>query len=323
VSRVARDRTDEFQGPGRDRRQPGWTRIQRMPDSPLAVALVRVADLQLHAATRRSEPIAGDGDERPLPDHVPAETDPAAALELEAHPRCLGQGPMKGGSQAARLEDHEARPDPTSSSRQAAQERLLGGRKPARQVDHQEFRAPSSQQGSGHPQSLGHVGRAKEEQPVEVHAPGDRLQGIEGATEVQVGGDRSASLRLGDEPQGEGRLPARFVPPEGDAGFAIQPSGAEDRVERGEAGRDRPFAEWGEWIGGVRPGGRRREEDRRQGALGGNRCARCEAAAEADRGTSPAVLEMNKGLGQGFARGHHGPSNDRTGVLYVKPVADG
>jgi hypothetical protein len=230
---------------------------------------------------------------------------------------------MESRSQAARLEDHEASPDPASSSRQAAKERLLGGRKPARQVDHQELRAPSGQQGSGHPQSLGHVGRAKEEQPVEVHAPGDCLQGIEGATEVQVGGDRSASLRLGDEPQGEGRLPARFVPPEGDAGFAIQPSGAEDRVERGEAGRDHPFAERGEWMGDVRPRGRRREEDRRQGALGGDRCARCKAAAKADRGTSPAVLEMNKGLGQGFDRGHHGPSNDRTDVLYVKPGAGG
>ncbi len=78
---------------------------------------------------------------------------------------------------------------------------------------------------------------AEHHEPLEVDAPRDRLDRVERPGRVEVGDHRPASLRLGAEPQGEGRLATRDVAFQRRRGRAWQAAGPQDRVERREARR--------------------------------------------------------------------------------------
>ena len=90
------------------------------------LAVVEVADLQLHLAARRPEAVLGHGHGRALADDVTAEPEPADALQLQAHAGRLGQGTVERCGEIERLEDEELDADAAGVGRQPAQERLVG-----------------------------------------------------------------------------------------------------------------------------------------------------------------------------------------------------
>ncbi len=206
--------------------------------------------------------------------------------------------PPGAGGQLGRLQDDEPGVRGPRAGGSPAQESLPRRGQAGGQVDHEQVDGPPAQERAGEPQALGRVDRPEDEQPGEVDPARDGLQGVEGAPQVEVGRDRAAPLGLRHEPQGERRLPARRSPPERHAGRAHEPA-SEDRVEGGEAGRDQL---------GLGRGFLYREEDRRQGALAGDRGPHRAAVPEADRGLPPAVFETGEGGGQGFGGGLYRPT---------------
>jgi hypothetical protein len=82
-------------------------RSEEPRDPRPSLAVVRVADLQLHVPPGRAEPVLGHGHAGPLPDHVPPESDPRAPLELEPERRGLGQGAVERADERDRFQDEE------------------------------------------------------------------------------------------------------------------------------------------------------------------------------------------------------------------------
>ena len=184
---------------------------------------------------------------RPLADDVAPEPDPRSAGELEAEAGRFGDGGRRGrrsspgGSRAtSSVSDRRA----SAASRREPVGDLRGGRagvRARRQVDDEQVDRPAGEERAGDRQALVERVRRQDDEPVEADAAGDGLDRVEGAGEVEPGDDRAVGLGLRGEPEGEGRLAGAGVAAEGDAGAPRQAAGAEDRVERREAGPDDPL----------------------------------------------------------------------------------
>ena len=297
-------------------------------ETGVPTSALRVEDPEVRPPTRRTGPVAGDDHLRPLADDVPAQPDPRPSSELEPETGRLGDRARHRRRQPRRLEDHQqdirpsgergqstepvgdrgesppVRPTAGSSARRA---RSIG-----RQVDDEEIDRTPGDQRSGHRQGLLQGGRLEDDQPLEPHAPGDRLDRVEAAGEIQVGDDRAGRLGLGREPQGEGGLAARGCASDRERGRAGDPARAEDRIQRREPGPDDPIV--------VRGSARRLVRILREGDRG--QCADDRpGAAESHspdpwRGLPPARPEGRQGRRHVRGKGRHRTSNDRTDVLF-------
>lgn len=233
---------------------------QRIPaEASIAFAAVRVEDPQIRPPARRPETVPGDGHLHPLADDIATEPDPRPPGDLQAEAGHLGEGSHQAARQPRRLEDDEEHIGPpgdrrepaepvgetrtpgATSSRRAGSGRELRGRSGIDgEIGHEEVHGPTLDERTCHRQTLVERVGGEHHQPFEPDAPGHGLHRIEAAREVEPGGDRAGRLGLRHEPHGEGRLAARMVAAERDASLTGDAADAQDRIERGEPGRDDP-----------------------------------------------------------------------------------
>jgi hypothetical protein len=246
----------------------------RAAEARVALAALGVEDPELRPPPRWTEAVAGDGHLRLLADDVAPQPDPRPAGELEAEAGRLRDGGREAGGEARRLEGDEERLRPAGESHQAAQPvgDLRGGRagvRARRQVDDEQVDRSAGEQRPGDREALVERVRRQDDEPVQPDAAGDGLDRVERAGEVQPGDDRAVGLGLRGETQGERRLARAGVAAEGDAGAPGHAAGAEDRVERGEAGPDDPV------------------DGRRAGTLGARRLVRFDLCRQRRRRQCP------------------------------------
>jgi hypothetical protein len=115
-------------GPGSTCRRSRLGGIEEPGHAGGTLAVVEVADLQLHLAAGRPEAVLGHGHHRALADDVTAEPEPADAFQLQAHAGRLGQGAVDRRREIDRLEDEELDADAAGVGRQPAQERFVDAR---------------------------------------------------------------------------------------------------------------------------------------------------------------------------------------------------
>ena len=281
---------------------------------------VGVEDLQLDPAAGRPEPVLRHRHRRLLADDVPSEADPGTPLKLQAQAGDLGQRFMNRLGEVRRLEDDETGADAAGVRRQPTNDRLLAPRQARGQVDHQQVDRSTREERTRERESLGRIGRAQDDQPAQVDAPADRLEGVERAGQVEERDDRAGCLRLCHATEGERRLAARGAPADRRARLAGQAPGAKDRIEGREAGRDdvirarrervrmrlRRERVWRrlrrEWV----EGGRQRPFSSRSGAcglqLGRGLRPHARPISEPDRRASPARFQVREGGPEGVVR---------------------
>jgi hypothetical protein len=216
-------------------------------ETGVAFAAIRVEDPEGRPPPRRAVTVALDEGLRPLPHDVPPEPDPRAPREPEPEPGRLPDRGRQGGRDPGWFEDDEERLRATGERRQPAQPiGDLGGsvrrRQPtAGEVEEEQVHGPAGQQRAGDRQALVERGRGDHDEPFQTHAPGDRLDRIEGAREIQPRDDGAGRLRFRDQPKGERGPPAGAVATDGDARGSRQATGPQDRVEAGEPGVEDPI----------------------------------------------------------------------------------
>jgi len=113
-----------------------------------------------------------------------------------------------------------------------------GSLEPARQVDEQDVDGTRLEERAGHRESLIGVRRGEHDEPLEADATRHRLDRVQAAIEVEPGDDRAGRLRLGDEPEGDRRPPARSIAAQGEARRPRDAARSEQRIELRETGRD-------------------------------------------------------------------------------------
>lgn len=237
----------------------------RSGEAGVALAPLGVEDPELGPPPRRAEAVAGDHHLRPLTDHVSAEPYPGPSGELEAQARRADQSLADGSGQAGRLEHEEAGLRPSGERGEPAQ--ALGqvhrplpfarwpGRYPAGgQVQQEQVHRAVLEERGGHRQGLAERARHEDDEPLEANAARHRLDRVQAPGEVQIGDDPAAPLDRRGKPEGERRLAARCLAVESGGGGPGQAARPEDRVERGEAGRD-DLAEVGRAGPGQAPAG--------------------------------------------------------------------
>lgn len=212
-------------------------------EAGVALVAVGVEDPEARPSARRAEAVPRDHHLRPLADDVPPEPDPRAAGELETEPGRLGDRGAERRRTAGWLEQDEQRARTTGKRRQPVEAiRHAGGfhgrAQPSRQVDDQQVDGPAAEERPRDRKALVEVLRRDDDQPRQADAAGDGLDRVERARDVEPGDDRAGGLGLGGEPERERGLAARAVAAEREAGRAGHAARAEDRIERGEAGRD-------------------------------------------------------------------------------------
>ena len=256
--------------------QPLVTEQVVVTEAGVALPAVGVQDPEGRSPARWASPVPGDDHLRSLADHVPAEPDPRSTGQLQPDPRRLADGAGDAGRDAGRrLEDDEGdggtareRGQPPQSIgesrfRTAAARRCAATRgraatrrcvptrgtrgtrgrapgQPRRQVDDQQVHGAARQQRAGDGQALLGVGRGHDHQPLRLDPAGDRLDRVQRCGQVQPGDDRAGRLGLGREPQRQRRPATRGVSPDRHAHAPGHATGAQDRIELNEAGREDP-----------------------------------------------------------------------------------
>ena len=209
-------------------------------EAGVALAAVRIEDSERRPPAGWAGPVASDDHLRSLADDVTPEADPRSASQLETDSCRLANGGGDGLDEARRLQDHEADPGPPGQRREPAE--TVGDARGAfdarREIDDEEVHGSAREQRAGDRETLVGVARREDHEPLRADATSDGLHRIEGRGEIHPGHDRARGLGLGNESQGERRPAAGEVTPEREAHPARQAAGAEDRVERGEAGRE-------------------------------------------------------------------------------------
>ena len=207
----------------------------------VAIPALRVEDRELDPAPRRSVAVAGHGHAAPLTNDIPAQADPAAALEVQPQAARLLHGHREAPAEPHRLQDDDQRPGAPRERREPAEPvpdacAADRGITTLREVHDENVHGPRGQERARERERLREVHRCEHHEPLRANAAGDGLHRVERAGEVQPGDDRARGLGLGGESQGDRGLARRAVPAEGDGGRARQPAGPEDRVQRGEPG---------------------------------------------------------------------------------------
>jgi hypothetical protein len=222
-------------------------------ETRIPLAALGVEDPQDRPTPRRAVAVVGDERLGPLPDDIPAETDPRSSSQLEPDARRLVDRGRETAGRPGRIEDQEQRLRPPGESGESMEaigdlRRLVGlGQATTGQVDDEQVDRAAGQQAAGDAQTLVQAGRRDDHEPFEPDAPADGLDRVEAARQVEPRHDRAPGLGLGGDPQAEGRPPARALPADRDAGRGRQPARSEDRVEGGEASGDDPVG--GPWVG--------------------------------------------------------------------------
>ena len=217
-------------------------------EASVPLAAFGIEDLDLGSPAGRPEPVAGDGHLRSLADDVATEPDPGPPRELQPQPGDLGQRSTHRSRQARRLQHDEQRvgspgerPEamqPIGQTRRTAGAGSRGRYAPlpiGREICHEEVDGVSLEQAAGHRQAFVDGLGDEDHEPLEIDAPGNRLDRVEAAAEIEPGDDGTACLGLGNEPEGEGGLAARMIAANGESGLSRNATGAEDRVEGGKS----------------------------------------------------------------------------------------
>ena len=278
-------------------------------EAGVALAALRVQDPEGRPPPRRAVAVAGDQRLRPLADDVAPEPDPRPSGEFEADAGRLGDGGRETTSRTAGetrgFEHDEERLRAPGERRQPAESvgdpgRAVRGRQPAAgQVqDEQVHRTPGQQRPTDGQALVERLG-GDDHEPLQPDAASDRLDRVEAARQVQPGHDRTGRLGLCREAEDEGRPAARAVTADGDAGRARQTAGAEDRVERREAGTDDAIGRVGAGLV-TRPDIGEWRHDRRR------RRSQCQRPVRDPRSRrSPASLEARHGCRHVRGRSRH------------------
>ncbi len=216
-------------------------------------AALGVQDLEVRAPAGWPVAVARDGHRAALPDHVPAQPDPAGPLQLEPQAARLLDGRREPAPERVRLHDHEQRPGAPRERREPAQPvphaHAADRRVPAvREVDDEEVHGPGREERSREREGLLEVDGGEHDEPFRLDPAGDGLDRVEGPGQVEPGDDRARRLGLRRQPERDGGLAGRGAAAQGHGGGARQPAHAEDGVEGGEPGGD---------DAAVRVGGRR------------------------------------------------------------------
>jgi hypothetical protein len=125
--------------------------------------------------------------------------------------------------------------------------------RPVRQIQHEEIDRSVLEEHRGHCQRLlERIGR-DDDQPVELDAPSDCLDGIEASSQIEVRRYSTCHLGLGDCPQRQGCFAARLAAAKSGGRDTRQTAEAEDCIERAESGRDCSLVERGCGAAGLRP----------------------------------------------------------------------
>jgi len=257
-------------------------------EAAVARPALRVEETDGRPPVRRPVVVLRDADLRPLADDLAAEADPAAPPQLEAEPGALLQGAPERRGNPGRLEDEEERAGAAGERDEAAEpvgepgragagaaggrRRMDDGRCRARQgpvpcpreVEDEEVDRPRLEERPRHRERLVDGARDEDREPLQAHAAGRRLHGIEAPGEVHPGHEGAAGLGLRDRPQGERRRAAGSVAPESDRPGSREAAGCEQRVELREAGGD-AVVDVPRRLAGERPG---RGRGCRMGAAG-------------------------------------------------------
>ncbi|MFM2106664.1 MAG: hypothetical protein RL338_1696 [Chloroflexota bacterium] len=177
---------------------------------------------------------------------------------------------------------------------------------PIGKIEDEEIDGAPLEERARHREAVVERGGDEDDEPGEVEPAGGRLDRVEAPRAVEPRDDRAGRLCLGGEPEGERRPAARRGPGDRDARRPGESPGAEDRVERGEAGRaDLP-----------RPGEPERDGTDRLAAVDERRGR--EGGEPARGGRAPSGFEGREREGGGIPGGHRIP-DDRTDVLKRKP----
>jgi hypothetical protein len=221
-----------------------------------------VQDAKLGGSARRSVAVPRDAHLHALPDHVPTQPDPGPPAQLQPERGDLGQGARHRGRQLRRLEHDQLDARLAGQRREAVQSlaqrrgRKLGHsgsrcrqprpptdhRQVGRQVQQQQVHRPVLEEQRRHGQRLLDGIRHQDDQPVQLDTPRRRLDRVQAVGQVQEGRDAAGRLGPGDSAQGQCRLAAAGLAPQGRGRIARQSAQPEDRVQRPEARRHGPPA---------------------------------------------------------------------------------
>ena len=122
----------------------------------------------------------------------------------------------------------------------AERRRLVGPVPRPREVENEEVHRPRLEERPRHREPFVEGVRDEDREPLQAHAAGNRLHGIQAPGEVHPGDEGAAGLGLRDRPQGEGRRAAGSTSPEDDRPGPRQAAGREQRVKLRKAGGDAP-----------------------------------------------------------------------------------
>ena len=254
---------DRPEGAGRSR--PCLSRPRRLPQQLVAGqagvshSTVRVQNSKLRGPSGRSKTIPTYAHLRPLPNDVPPQPDPRQAAQLEPERGDLRDRSGDRRREPRRLENDHLDAGSTGEGRQAMEpigqtRRGPSGRieRPVRQIQHEEIDRSVLEKHRGHCQRLlERIGR-DDDQPVELDAPSDCLDGIEASSQIEVRRYSTCHLGLGDCPQRQGRFAARLAAAKSGGRDTRQTAEAEDCIERAESGRDCSLVKRGCGAAGLR-----------------------------------------------------------------------
>jgi hypothetical protein len=223
---------------------------------------IRVEDPEVCVPSRRPEMVPGDHHLCPLADDVASQPDPRPARELQPKPDRFAKGAGDIRRKTGRLENDQQAARSTRQCRQpmeairktrrfsAGRSRRPGTRvfrskssrqirsKSSRQIDQQQIHGAALEERPRDGQAFVQGLRREDDEPLEPNAAGYRLDRVEAPGEVEVGHDRTAGLRFRRETQCQGRLAARGIAMDRDAGQSGHPARPQDRVQSGKPGGD-------------------------------------------------------------------------------------
>jgi len=216
-------------------------------EAGVTLAAVRVQDPERRPSSRRPVAVPGDQCLRALADDVAAETDPRPTCQLQAEAGRFGDGPGQAAGETGRLQYDEQGLRSSGQRGQTAEpvgddrRPVRGGQAPARQVqDEQVNGAPGEQRATDGQALVDRVG-GDDHQPFEADAPGDGLDRVEAARQIEPGHDGTGGLGFSGQPEDERGPPARTVAADRDGRRTRQPAGSQDRVQCREPGPDDPL----------------------------------------------------------------------------------
>ncbi len=256
------------------RRAPGIGEERVAQEAGVPATPLRVEDPNLCSTPRRPEPVPADEHFGALPDDIPAEADPRSTGQLQPKRCRRGDGGRQLLPESRWLEDDEQHAGPPGKGGEAleaigqagrtfrrtvvpgvarcrhiapgvAPRRWVPGRGAAgpsvvRQVDDEDIHRPTREERPGHRDPFIRRRGLHDDEPFQTDPPGHRLDRIQAPRKVHPGGNRAASLGLGNEPQCQGRPAARGFSAQRDRRIAGHPTRPEDRIQGGKAGPDHP-----------------------------------------------------------------------------------